>query len=194
MDIKRNTLAFPRAFELRKSADFIILHHAAASIASLEDIHHWHLEKGWNGIGYNFYVRKDGTVYEGRPLWAADADAYGHNYDSLSICFEGDYMTETMGEVQIVAGIKLIRHLRSLYPSTVILRHKDVNSDTNCPGINFPDRIKKEGAKIVETAQEAIAALTNAGVIHSPEYWIKAVTVVIHLDQLLINMANTLSK
>ena len=51
----------------RNSTSEIILHHAEASHASVEDINRWHLERGWAGIGYNYYVRKDGTSWRGRP-------------------------------------------------------------------------------------------------------------------------------
>ena len=36
----------------RNSTSEIILHHAEASHASVEDINQWHLERGWAGIGY----------------------------------------------------------------------------------------------------------------------------------------------
>lgn len=45
--------------------------------------------------------------------------------------------------------------------------------------------------KIVDV-NEAIQILKDNGVINSPDYWEKATAVVIHLDQLLINMANKL--
>ena len=54
-------------FVRRGRTDEIILHHAEASHASVEDINQWHLERGWAGIGYHFYIRKDGKVYRGRP-------------------------------------------------------------------------------------------------------------------------------
>ena len=35
----------------RSGTSEIILHHAEASHASVEDINQWHLERGWAGIG-----------------------------------------------------------------------------------------------------------------------------------------------
>ena len=49
----------------RSGTSEIILHHAEASHASVEDINQWHLERDWAGIGYNYYVRKDGTIWRG---------------------------------------------------------------------------------------------------------------------------------
>ena len=52
----------------RNSTSEIILHHAEASSRQrLRTSTRWHLERGWAGIGYNYYVRKDGTIWRGRP-------------------------------------------------------------------------------------------------------------------------------
>lgn len=121
----------------RSGTSEIILHHAEASHASVEDINQWHLERGWAGIGYNYYVRKDGTIWRGRPKWAVGAHAKGHNDKSIGICCEGAYVTETMPAAQLAALKNLIRDIMSRYGKLKLLRHKDVNS-TDCPGVNFP--------------------------------------------------------
>ena len=51
----------------RAATTRIILHHAAAKTCTAQQIHSWHLANGWVGIGYHFFVRKDGSVYRGRP-------------------------------------------------------------------------------------------------------------------------------
>ena len=66
----------------------IILHHAAAVTCTARQIHQWHLANGWAGIGYHFFVRKDGRVYRGRPEDTVGAHAGNNNYDSIGICFE----------------------------------------------------------------------------------------------------------
>lgn len=144
----------------RNSTSEIILHHAEASHASVEDINQWHLERGWAGIGYNYYVRKDGTIWRGRPEWAVGAHAQGHNDKSIGICCEGAYMTEHMPAAQLAALKDLIRDIMSRYGKLKLLRHKDVN-ETDCPGVNFPwtevqqfaepeKSAKKEADEVVE--------------------------------------------
>ena len=80
----------------RKSTTRIILHHAESSNCTADDIHQWHLNRGWIGIGYNFFVRKDGSIYRGRPENAVGSHASGANSNSIGICAEGRYMTETI--------------------------------------------------------------------------------------------------
>lgn len=124
-------------FVRRGNTDEIILHHAEAKSASVEEVNRWHLERGWTGIGYHFYIRKDGRIYRGRPECAVGAHAQGHNSRSVGICCEGSYMSETMPKAQFDALVWLVREEMTKYPGAKVLRHKDVNS-TDCPGVNYP--------------------------------------------------------
>ena len=125
------------SFSRRNRTNEIILHHAEAKSASVEEVNRWHLERGWTGIGYHFYIRKDGRIYRGRPEWSVGAHAQGHNSRSVGICVEGAYMTETMPKAQFDALVGLVREEMAKYPGAKVLRHRDVNS-TDCPGVNYP--------------------------------------------------------
>ncbi|MBR2452590.1 MAG: N-acetylmuramoyl-L-alanine amidase [Clostridia bacterium] len=143
----------------RNSTEYIILHHRAG-VGDALSIHKGHIKNGWCGIGYHFYVRKDGTVYRGRPIATEGAHCTGYNGKSIGVCFEGNFETEeTMPIKQKNAGKQLVSHLLRLYPKAVIKRHKDF-SKTACPGKNFPfDEIKKgECDMTVEEAVEIIQA------------------------------------
>lgn len=123
---------------IRQKTDYIVLHHVGA-VGSFtpEQIHAEHLKKGWRGIGYNFYVRKDGTIYRGREENAAGGHTLDYNTVSIGICFEGNFEVETMPDAQKKAGQALIAYLKPKYPSAKIVRHKQLNA-TACPGKNFP--------------------------------------------------------
>lgn len=137
MQIIETNLPTNGSFSRRNRTDEIILHHAEAKSASVEEVNRWHLERDWTGIGYHFYIRKDGRIYRGRPEWAVGAHAQGHNSRSVGICVEGAYMTETMPKTQFDALKDLICDIMSRYGKLKLLRHKDVN-ETDCPGVNFP--------------------------------------------------------
>lgn len=139
----------------RSGTSEIILHHAEASHASVEDINQWHLERGWTGIGYNYYVRKDGTIWRGRPEWAVGAHTKGHNDKSIGICCEGAYMSETMPATQLAALKDLIRDIMSRYGKLKLLRHKDVN-ETDCPGVNFPWAEVQRYADTQQTTKDSV--------------------------------------
>lgn len=147
-------LVFSRGMDDRKVTDEIILHHAAAT-ASVKDIHSWHLNgNGWAGIGYHFYVRKNGEVYRGRPINKVGAHTGGENSHTIGICFEGNFEKETMSEAQKNAGAELVADLKTQFPSIVkVSKHKDHNA-TACPGKNFPFEFITAGkAKVDEEVQ-----------------------------------------
>lgn len=137
MDIKETSLAFRGSMTNRAKTTRIILHHAEATSCTPEQIHQWHLANGWSGAGYHFLVRKSGEVYRLRPEGKVGAHASGANSDSIGICFEGRYQSETMPKAQIDAGRELVAYLKGKYGISNVLRHKDVCS-TDCPGANFP--------------------------------------------------------
>ncbi len=137
----------------RSLTDYIILHHRAGS-GDAESIHAGHLSQGWTGIGYHFYVRKDGTVYRGRPIDIIGAHCTGKNGYSIGICFEGNFECEMMTDIQLKAGQELISYLKGLYPGAEVKKHKDFQS-TACPGKNFPFEEIKKGGNVM-TVNEAV--------------------------------------
>lgn len=136
MKIIELNLSF-KSMSKRSRTTRIILHHAEASTCTVQDVHRWHRNKGWSGIGYHFFVRKNGSVYRGRPENTVGAHASGSNSDSVGVCFEGAYMTETMPAAQKTAGKELIAYLKGQYGISKVQAHRDVCA-TSCPGANFP--------------------------------------------------------
>ena len=121
--------------------DTIVIHHAAATKCSLTDIHRWHLERGFKGIGYHYFISKDGDVFRGREDDWAGGHVFGKlNERSLGICLEGNYDTEPIVSApQLATLIELVRNKRKEYniPLNKVIPHKDV-ADTACPGKYFP--------------------------------------------------------
>lgn len=137
MNIIERTYSLNGGLSNRNTTNRIILHHAAASNCSADDVDRWHKNKGWTCIGYHFFVRKDGSIYRGRREEAIGAHAYGYNTDSIGICAEGNFENETMGDVQKQALKELVAYLKNKYGITKVQRHRDVNA-TACPGKNYP--------------------------------------------------------
>lgn len=137
----------------------IILHHSGVTVLqSVEVIHNYHKNtNGWAGIGYHFYVRKDGSIYKGRDVEYVGAHASGSNSDSIGICCEGDFEQEEMNETQKNSLKELVIYLKDKYNISTVQGHKEVCS-TDCPGKNFPlDEMKN----IKETTGQETPAETN---------------------------------
>lgn len=93
--------------------EYIVWHTAADSRdsgrrdTSANEIDAWHRQRGWDGIGYHFVVRRNGTIELGRPLWATGAHVKGLNTRSVGICFSGHGDLEPFSGKQITAGRRL---------------------------------------------------------------------------------------
>jgi hypothetical protein len=120
-----------------KSVKKIVVHHPAHPTWDIHDIHHSHQSKGWDGIGYNYFVTKDGKVQKGRGMYVG-AHCKGYNSTTLGISFQGNFEIETPTNVQLRAGAQLIAQLLLDTGLQVhdIIGHKDLAA-TVCPGKNF---------------------------------------------------------
>jgi len=118
---------------------YLVVHNAAAVTATPGAIHSWHLARGFTGFGYHLYVRKDGSVHEGRPLWAMGAHTMHFN-DQVGICCEGNYDAERVMPAAQLRSLKAaIAYAKKKTGARVVRGHREMpNNATSCPGRNFP--------------------------------------------------------
>ena len=88
------------------------------TIQALENSHH---KRGFNGIGYHYYIRQFGEVINTRPLSRIGAHAKGYNRNSIGICYEGGLdkdgkPKDTRTPEQRVALRQLVDELRHVSP------------------------------------------------------------------------------
>ena len=72
--------------------DTIIVHCTATKAMrhfNVNDVRRWHIQRGFNDIGYHYLVLVDGTIQTGRPLSIAGAHCQGHNAHSIGVCYVG---------------------------------------------------------------------------------------------------------
>jgi N-acetylmuramoyl-L-alanine amidase len=106
-----------------------------------EDIHLWHLQRGWDGIGYHSVIREDGTLDHGRPLYWMGSHARGYNDKSWGICLLGD--TE-FTEAQIAKLKDTVNALLQLAPNAMVVGHCDLDSRKTCPNFNVIEMFSSE--------------------------------------------------
>lgn len=107
------------------------------------EIRKWHLERGFNDIGYHYVIRRDGAIEKGRSLNVAGAHCKGHNAYSIGICLVGGIPEKaanaSVGEVnytdeQYRALKGLITMLQATYPSIKKLSSHCEYANKFCPG------------------------------------------------------------
>lgn len=117
----------------REHTNRVIFHHSLARKSSVEDIRNWHRARGFDDIGYHFVIRKSGVSETGRDIHLVGAHAEGRNFDSIGVCFEGDFRTEGPTDAQLDAVVGLYHGLCRAYSKNLEIEYH--REDENpCPG------------------------------------------------------------
>ena len=105
------------------------------------EIRKWHLARGFNDIGYHFYIDLYGEIHKGRDISKIGAHCKGHNRNSIGICYcggvevDGKTPKDTRYDCQKESLIAVLRTLKAMYPNAVIHSHNDF-ANKACPSFN----------------------------------------------------------
>lgn len=176
MKIQKTVWKWKKQLEKRSKTSFIVLHHSAASVSSAADIDRWHKNNGYSGIGYHFVIRKNGEIYEGRPLNTIGAHCLGYNNCSVGVCFEGNFEIEKLTDKQIKSGNELINYIKGIYPNAEIKGHRDLYA-TACPGKNFNinnilNYTEANQMKEITSVNDIVWELAQRGIISDKALWL----------------------
>lgn len=119
----------------------IILHHSCGR-GTVEAVHNMHKKQGWAGIGYHFYITRDGVIHNGRPIQFIGSHCQGNNTGSIGICLEGDFRKEKPTTEQLAALKNTVNKLRKEHPNIKrIFNHRDLYP-TECPVYNLKAEVE----------------------------------------------------
>ena len=125
-----------------RKIDLIVIHCSATRCNQdfpVEALEACHRERGFNGIGYHYYITRDGQLHLTRSEAVQGAHARKYNAHSIGICYEGGLDekgspadTRTPAQKRTLAA--LLRSLRVDYPAAEILGHRDLPGvQKSCP-------------------------------------------------------------
>lgn len=128
----------------------LIIIHCTATPANREvtvsEIDNWHRKQGFNGIGYHYVVGLDGQIELGRKIELPGAHTLHFNQNSVGIAYVGGLDSagnpaDTRTPEQRKALVRLLKHLRGLFPGARILGHNDLSAKA-CPCFNAAEEYK----------------------------------------------------
>lgn len=105
------------------------------------DIHRWHKERGWAGIGYHYVIGRAGKVEVGRPEYWLGSHTVGFN-DRIGICIVG---RSKFTEEQFKSLATLIKDImkRNKFTKEQITGHCDHTKGKTCPNFDVKQFIKE---------------------------------------------------
>lgn len=134
---------------MANNVQYIIVHHtggtdkdplADTSNHTAVQVDYYHKSKGWDGIGYNWFIEKDGKIVKGRDENKVGAHTIGYNDKSIGICLAGNFDATIPTEAQIASLASLLKEKVAQYsvPLENIIPHRKFAKKT-CYGNKLTD-------------------------------------------------------
>ena len=128
-----------------RTINLIVIHCSATRCNKgfpVEALEACHRARGFNGIGYHYYITKDGQLHLTRSEDVQGAHAKHYNAHSIGICYEGGLdengkPADTRTPAQKRTLLALLKSLREDFPDAEILGHRDLPwVKKACPGFD----------------------------------------------------------
>lgn len=126
-----------------RNIDKLIVHCTATPEGrdvTVDEIRKWHLDRGFNDIGYHYVIYRDGSIHQGRIEQTIGAHVTGQNTGSIGICYVGG--TDAAGNAKDTRTPEqkksleaILRVLKKRYPNATIYGHRDF-ANKDCPSFD----------------------------------------------------------
>ena len=126
----------------------IIIHCSATPVGrevSVSTIRKWHLQRGFNDIGYHYVIHLDGKISVGRPIEKVGAHCAYENIGSIGICYVGGMTKDmrkpkdTRTQAQKNSLIKLMHELIYKYNKDMTIHGHNEYANKSCPCYNVQE-------------------------------------------------------
>jgi N-acetylmuramoyl-L-alanine amidase-like protein len=148
---------------------WIIIHHTATSFGNAAIVTRWHLDRGFDEMGYHFLIGNgtnsgDGQVEVGtrwpKQKWGAHTKSPDNRFNDygIGICLVGNFDVSYPSAAQMRSVDKLVAYLMFKYhiPPERVLGHDDCKS-TDCPGKHLSVAlIRRSAMAILASAGETV--------------------------------------
>lgn len=130
----------------------VIIHCSDSLYGDVETFRKWHLENGWNDVGYNWIITNgifrqnskykkanDGFIQPGRSVEFIGAHAKGYNESHLSICLAGRWHFTWQQFASLFAQIKQIKeeYIPTLTVENILGHYEVDQHGKTCPNIDM---------------------------------------------------------
>jgi len=111
-----------------------------------EQIAEWHKLRGFNKIGYQFILTRDGEVHRGRSENEQGAHTKGHNKNSLGVCLVGRSLF-TSTQMDSLFALYLTLKSRWGIESKDWFGHYEFDAGKTCPNLDM-DYLRERIARL----------------------------------------------
>lgn len=134
-----------------RKINYIVVHCSAtrdSHVLTPEALEAEHRRRGFRGIGYHYYIRRDGTVLGTCSLELPGAHVRGHNKYSIGICYEGGL--DALGNPKDTrtpeqrSALRLLVYQLLKFHNARVCGHRDLSPDLDEDGTVEPKEWVKQ--------------------------------------------------
>lgn len=117
----------------------VYLHASASDFPqhdNIETMDKWHKARGWSGVGYHYFICKDGTLQVGRSVERVPAAQGGNNRGTIAICCHG-LAEEKFTHRQFRTLRELCRQINNAYDGKITFHGHCEVSNKDCPVFDY---------------------------------------------------------
>jgi len=142
----------------------------------------WHKQRGWSGIGYHFFIRKNGQIERGRDINKTPAAQGGNNRATIAICLHG-LLKSKFTKKQLDALISFCHQINDAYASQISFHgHCEVSAKT-CPVFDYKKVLGLSASGILTFTVHDLLTVQEGGVDTYVEVHETAATTLRHGDK-----------
>ncbi len=133
-----------RFIKPNRKIDRVFLHCSASDVPAhdnVETMRRWHKERGFNDIGYHFFISKNGILHRGRDIEKTPAAQKGHNLRTIAVCIHG-LRKEKFTQSQYEALKTLCTDIDNAYSHKVSFHGHNEVSKKSCPVLDYKEILK----------------------------------------------------
>ncbi len=123
----------------KREIDRVFLHCSASSNpdhGNVKIIRAWHYRRGWDDIGYHYFIPLGGELQIGRDIEKIPAAQKGHNTGTIAICLHGLYKHNfTLNQYETLQ--KLCKQINIEYEGKVTFHGHCEVSNKSCPVFDY---------------------------------------------------------
>jgi N-acetylmuramoyl-L-alanine amidase len=125
----------------------VFLHCSASDNPKHDDVsvmREWHKARGWSDVGYHLFIKKDGTVQDGRTLERIPCSAKGHNTGTIAICCHGLERSK-FTQKQFNSISNLCNQINIAYDGNISFHGHTEVSAKSCPVYDYKGVLNLDG-------------------------------------------------
>lgn len=142
----------------KRKVNKVFLHCSANSNSKwgILDLKESHLSRGFDDVGYHYFIDFTGKTWEGRSLETTPAAQKNHNTGTIAICLHGgQHSINDFTQEQYESLFNLCSDINKAYEKKITFHgHSEVDKGRDCPVFNYKKVLNLDNKGFIKKEKE----------------------------------------